>query len=160
MWAGVAKVTAYSRWKAVLARYGLPSGVRAVAGPFVPALEVATAITIAFFSARVGAAAACALLAAFSLAILRARAINGDRLPCGCFGGSESRHYTTMMWRNAFLVVLAALVLRAQPAVDVVGPSLPQGGEWIAAGLVAVGGALVLWMAWQVSSAFRHREHT
>lgn len=158
-WAAVAKLSAYARWKAVLARYGLPASVRYVAGPLVPVIEIATAVTIVFISARAGAAAACVLLAAFSLAILRARSINGDRLPCGCFGGSEDRHYRTMLWRNASLALLAALVLQARGEVNVTLPSMPQGGEWVAAGLVVVGGLLAVWMAWQVSSAFRNREH-
>jgi hypothetical protein len=131
-----------------------------VATPLVPVVELATALTIAFVSARAGAAVALVLLAAFSLAVLHARSINGDRLPCGCFGGSEERHYRTMLWRNAALALLAALVFRARADVEVLTPSMPTGREWIAAALFLVGGLIVLWMTWQVSAAFRHREHS
>ena len=110
-WAAVVKLLRYERWTAIVDRYALPSFLGTIAKPGVPLAEVAIAVTGVFVSQRVGAAAALAALALFSLAVLRARAINGDKLPCGCFGGSEERHYRTMILRNALLSTLAATVL-------------------------------------------------
>jgi hypothetical protein len=159
-WAAVAKILAFARWRAVLARYGLPSPLRRTALVGVPGGEVAIAAVTLFVSARAGAAAAVGALALFSLAVLRARAINGDTLPCGCFGGTEERHYRTMLWRNAALGALAAIVLLAREDPVGAGTELtrPSGPDLLPAILVVVGGAVMVWMAWQVASAFRRRE--
>ena len=144
-WAAVAKLVAFRRWSAVIARYGLPAPMDRIAGPLVPLAELAIAVTMLFVSARVGAAAAVGALALFSLAVLRARSINGDRLPCGCFGGTEERHYRTMIWRNAGLGALAAIVLLAHPErTDVGFPSAPEGSEMLPAALAVVGGIVVV----------------
>ena len=159
MWAAAAKFFAFPRWKAVIARYGLPAPIDRIAVPLVPVAELAIAIVMLFISARVGAAAAVGALALFSLAVLRARSINGDRLPCGCFGGTEERHYQTMIWRNTGLGVLAAVVLLARDEPAAIGtPASPEGAELLPAALAVFGGIVVLWTAWQVGAAFRRRE--
>ena len=157
-WAAVAKVFVYRRWRQIVTRYGLPSGLDAVIAPVVPVGEAAIATTIVGFEPRVGAAAALAALSLFSFAIVRARSITGDRLPCGCFGGGEDRHYRTMLWRNAALGGLAAVVLFARPQHVLTRPSFPTGAELIPAALVVVGVALALWTALQALGVFRGRE--
>ena len=154
-WAGVVKLLGYGRWSAILERYGLPGPLRAAAAPGVPAGEVAIAVTCAFVSPRAGAAAALALLSLFSLAVIRARSINGDRLPCGCFGGSEERHYRTMILRNAFLGALAGAVLLADGRVEPLSPALPTWGDALPALLVVCGAALAVWTVLQVSNAMK-----
>lgn len=107
------KLIRYERWTAIVDRYALPSVLGAIAKPTVPIAELAIAVVGLFVSPAIGASAALAALALFSLAVLRARRINGDKLPCGCFGGSEERHYRTMILRNGLLGALAAAILLA-----------------------------------------------
>lgn len=158
-WAGVAKIVAYRRWQQALERYGLPAPLRIVAAPSVPVFELAIAAVTLFVSPRVGVIAAVAALAAFSLAIMRARAMQGDRLPCGCFGGSSERNYQTMIVRNAFLGTLATIVLvsRIESAIEL--PSAPTASDALPVGLMVVGLALAIWIGVQASTYLRHREH-
>ncbi len=158
-WAGIAKIAAYRRWRNVLERYGLPKPVRTAAAPAVPLFELAVAAVVLFVSPRVGAIVAVATLAAFSLAIMRARALQGDRLPCGCFGGSSERNYQTMIVRNALLGTLATIVVisRIESAIEL--PSAPSASDALPVGLVVVGIALAIWISLQAGSHLRHREH-
>lgn len=160
LWGGAAKILAYERWRAVVARYDLPRAVGSVATPLVPALEIGVALTLAFVSPRAGAVVALAALSLFSLAVLRARAINGDRLPCGCFGGREERHYATMMWRNFALAVVAAIVLRGSRDSIAVGGSMPGRTDLLPVVLVVIGVVLALWMVSQLGSSSRPRGHS
>ena len=154
-WAALAKLLGYGRWTVILERYGLPSALRRVAAPGIPAGEAAIAVTGAFLTPRIGAAAALATLAVFSLAVLRARRINGDKLPCGCFGGSEERHYRTMILRNAFLAALAAAVLLGPRSLHPLDLSVPTIDDALPAALVVTGLALAAWTALQVSNALK-----
>lgn len=157
VWAAASKLFSFTRWNVTLNGYGLPRALRAIAAPAVPVLEIVAA-TLLLFVTRTGAAAALAILSMFCLAILRAREKTGDKLPCGCFGGSEQRDYRTMLWRNAFLAGLAAIVLFAEGRVAPVMPGAPAGGEWLAAALVVVGALVALWTALRVTDALRHKE--
>lgn len=156
-WASATKVFSFARWNLVLNGYGLPRAITSIAAPLVPVAEIGIALCLLFVSTRAGAAAALAMLAAFCLAILRARSIKGDRLPCGCFGGSESRRYQTMMWRNGFLGMLAAVVLLARDPVEVWIPATPRADEWFPAALVVIGASVALWTVLHVSAALRHK---
>lgn len=158
-WAAVAKITAFRRWQQVLERYGLPKPVRMVAGPAVPVFELVIAVISLLVSPRIGAIAAVAALAAFSLAIMRARTLQGDRLPCGCFGGSSERNYQTMIVRNAILGTLATIVLVSGLDSAIGLPSAPTASDALPVGLMVVGGALAIWTGLQASSYLRHREH-
>ena len=157
VWAAASKLFSFTRWNVTLNGYGLPRGVRAVAAPGVPVLELVTAALL-LFATRAGAAAALAILSMFCLAILRAREKSGDQLPCGCFGGSEQRDYRTMLWRNTFLAGLAAIVLFADGKVAPVMPSAPTGQEWLPVALVVVGAGVALWTALRVTEALRSKE--
>lgn len=160
-WAAAAKVLAYDRWRSILVRYGLPGGSARIAAPVVPIAELAAAV-ILWISPWLGAIYTVLLLSLFSLAILRARQRNGDRLPCGCFGGSEERHYALMLWRNGLMGALAALVFftpESDKETAIATLSSPSSGEILPVVLVVVGVVLVLWVAWQAVSSFRHREH-
>ena len=157
-WAAVAKIVAYRRWQQVLERYGLARPLRMAAAPAVPLFEVTIAAVTLFVSPRIGAIAAVAALAVFSLAIMRARALQGDRLPCGCFGGSSERNYQTMVVRNAVLGALATIVLisRIESTIDLPAPTA---SEALPVGLVVLGAALAIWTGLQASTYLRHREH-
>lgn len=133
-WAAVIKIARFSAWREALGGYGLPPPVESAASGAVPAAELAVAGTLLFGSARVGAALTIFLLSAFSLAVLRARMLEGDQVPCGCFGDTKARDYRVMITRNVLLGVLAAAVLllgaRGGPAT------------WPAAGAEILPGAL------------------
>jgi hypothetical protein len=158
-WAGIAKLVGLHRWRAVLGQYGLPASVAKAGTLLVPVTELAVAVTLVAFSARGGAIAVILCIALFSLAILRARSINGDRLPCGCFGGSAERHYRTMMLRNGGLGVLAAIVLVHRNELQPILPSMPTDGEVLPALLTLAGTVLVGWLAWYSSAAMRRHDH-
>jgi hypothetical protein len=157
-WAGVAKLLAYERWTTVLDGYGLPRSIKTFASPAVPLLELAISMTLILGAARAGGIAALIALVPFSAAIARARSVNGDRLPCGCFGGSEHRHYKTMLARNAALGVVAVMVISGGD-IGPVWSSAPSSDQLLPAALVFAGTALILWVAWQASISLRRREH-
>jgi hypothetical protein len=156
-WASVAKLSDLGAWRNVLGGYGIPERARPPLVIGVPLFELAIAVVIVLVSVEIGAVLSVIALAAFSLAILRARSLNGDRLPCGCFGASNVRDYKTMMLRNAFLGLLAALVLVSDATA--VRPSLPGAGETVPAALALGGIALIAWVARQTSVSLRRREH-
>ncbi len=142
-WAAAAKVLRPGAWNAALAGYRLPRSVSRAALVGVPAGEVGVAVLLVVGgrSGRAGAVAAVAMLSAFSLAVLRARRERGDRLPCGCFGGSGARDFRALLVRNAALGLLAAVVL-VVPEVDwdVSRPDL------VPAALAALGLTLIAWL--------------
>lgn len=158
-WAALAKLTDLGRWRSVLGRYGLPSLVVAIATPAVPLGELGIAVTTVTVSARGGAIAAIGALVMFSLAIVRARSISGDRLPCGCFGGSAERHYQTMMLRNAGLGTLAAIVLLSRGDLEPALPPVPSTGEVLPALLALAGTILIGWIAWHAATSLRSHDH-
>lgn len=153
-WAAIAKLSGFERWRTALAGYGLPTSIERPAAILVPVAELAVAFVTIAVSVRLGVLVALTLLALFSAAILRARSIKGDRLPCGCFGGSSVRHYTTMLVRNAALGILAVVALfgDADPSA-----SVPTGNEIFPAGLALAGLALVGWIAAQTSRSLSKR---
>jgi len=158
-WAGVAKLLTYHRWQRALAGYGMPRVVGNLAAPIVPVVELAIATALVFVSPRLGAIAAVGVLAAFSLAIMRARALQGDRLPCGCFGGSSERNYQTMVARNALLGALATIVLVAKLDTPLGLPSAPTADDALPIALVITGTGLALWTGLHAASSLRRREH-
>ncbi len=146
-WAALAKVARLQAWRRTLAGYRLPEALeRAVLG-VVPLAEGTAAVLLVAGDdvTRSGAALVVALLSAFSLAVLRARRIQGDRLPCGCFGGSGRRDYRLMLARNALLGGLAAAVLLV-PRVASFELEAPDASQVLPAALAALGLALVSWL--------------
>lgn len=155
-WAAVAKVVRFAAWREALAGYRLPDVAEVAARPLVPLVEAVTAALLLAGggASRAGAALALALTAAFSLAVLRARRLQGDRLPCGCFGGSGRRDYRLMLVRNATLGGAAALALLL-PAVASVEPAAPDPSQVLPAALAAAGVGLVAWLALAARKGFR-----
>ena len=159
-WAAGAKVARWSTWRATLPGYGIARGLLGPVAVGVPLLE-ATVSTLAVAGVtRVAMAAALALLSAFSFGVLRARARQGDRLPCGCFGRTEERDYRVMLARNAVLAALAGAVLLFGREVELLsGAGAPDMKDAVPGLLVAVGALLAVWMAKHATSLMHRREN-
>jgi hypothetical protein len=155
-WAALAKLVRFRDWRAALERYHLPRPLLPVAAAGVPFAEAVVAGIVVAGAGKPGAALALALLAAFSLAVMRAQQVQGDKLPCGCFGRTKVRDYRLLIVRNALLGAGAAAVLFSGSTVALLeGVRAPDRGESIAAVLVVVGVALILWMALHAAQMIR-----
>ncbi len=119
----------------------------------VPVAEAAVAISIVAGLARPGAALTLALLSAFTAAVARARAITGDKVPCGCFGKMTERDYRLVVGRNVLLGIAAAIVLlRAGTHSPLEGFAAPEASQVVPAVLVVAGIVLTLWVASQLGA--------
>jgi hypothetical protein len=145
-WAAIAKLLGWRRWTEALARYRLGRGLQSTASVAVPAAEAVASALLVSGVQGAGAAVAIALLAAFSLAVVRARAF--DDAPCGCLGRADVSDYRHVLARNAVLTAAAAFVLLAGREVTTSAatptPALP---------VVLVGVGLVA-MAWLVRQTY------
>jgi hypothetical protein len=152
-YAAVAKLAAPRRWRTALGGYDLPPRLRRPALVVVPLAEGAAALLLTLSAARAGAALGLALLSAFSLAVVRARARRGERLPCGCFGRSGVRDARLMLIRNALLAALCVAVLLVGPRAGAV--SVAPRVLLLPASLTGLGLAVALWLVWQARAAMR-----
>lgn len=153
-WAALAKVMNLSAWLGALSGYRLPARVRAAAAVVTPAAE--TLVAGLFFSGetRVASALLLVLIAVFSLSIVRARSLQGSRLPCGCFGSMKERDARALLARNTVLGMGAGALLVF--GRDVPGyPSVPSGGAWLPAVLAVTGTILMGWLLASARSGFR-----
>ena len=158
-WAAIAKLANRREWRDALEGYGLGRSTKSVAFWGVPIAEAAIVVVMLALSARAAAALTVALLASFSLALLRAKEIRGDRLPCGCFGKATDRDYRLMLVRNAGLGSLAAVVLLSGPEEGLlVEAAVPEAGELAPAVLALAGVLLAWWTVSQTMSAWRKKE--
>jgi hypothetical protein len=138
-WAAAAKLLGGEPWTDALSYYGLgPLERPAAIG--VPLLEAGVSLLVVAGLPRAGAALALGLLIAFSVAILRARARVGDRLPCGCFGRKARLDVRLALFRNAALGALAALVVVAPGSVEDL--RWPEGSELLPAAMGAAAAIL------------------
>lgn len=146
-WAVLAKAARPGAWRDALPGYRLPVRTTRLTLFAVPLAEAGAAVLLLSGDdvSKAGAALSVALLAGFSIAVLRARRLQGDRLPCGCFGGAGRRDYRIMLVRNAFLGGLAAAVLVVPDAwtFEIGSPGVSQ---LLPAALAALGVALVVWL--------------
>jgi hypothetical protein len=153
-WAALAKAARPRTWITSLTGYRPPKALRVPIAIAVPVGEGVLASLYFIGETRIGAASTLLVAALFSLVILRARILQGDRLPCGCFGSRRERDYRSLLARNTVLATAAAALLLF--GRDVKGfPSTPSGDAWIAAVLVAVGAALIIWLVLGVRSGLR-----
>jgi len=149
-WAAAAKAIWPAGWRGAVGGFGIGRRSEPFVSITVPVVELAVAVTILWGDARAGAALALALLAAFSAAVARARSLQGDRLPCGCFGRATVRDYRTMLARNALGGGLAGVVLLAGPRNGIFeAPGAPSGPELVPAALTCLGTVLVGWALWR-----------
>ena len=147
-WAGSAKILGADRWRTDLrVTYRLPRPIAAAAFVLVPWAEIGVVVALLTGWYRLGAVVAVVLLVASSIAIVRARVIQGtNRLSCGCFGGSAPRDYRVLLLRNGGLVVLAIALL-----VTVNDGPLPRGRvDVLAAAIATLGIVAAIWTARQV----------
>jgi uncharacterized membrane protein YphA (DoxX/SURF4 family) len=152
-WAGALKVARPRRWRESLFRYGLPRPVRVAALLGVPWIEIGVAAGLALGRVVEGAAAAAVLAAAFAVAILRARSLQGsDKLDCGCFGGRTARDYRVLLLRNGVIGVAALLVL-AGATNDLANRSASASALLVAFLVLFV--AAGCWAGWQVMRHYR-----
>jgi hypothetical protein len=155
-WASVAKILRFAEWKRILSAYGLPPSVHGVTSWGVPLVEALVVTLIVMGETRAGAALALMLLSGFSLALVRARSLQGERLPCGCFGRTKERDYRLLLARNAFLALLpATLLLGGRDVAPLSGARAPTGDDLVPTLLALAGILLALWTAREVSGAFR-----
>ena len=148
-WTALAKVVRPSRWSDAVHGYAIPAWMAGSSVVAVPLAEGAVVAALLSGLSRLGAGAAATLLMIFSLALLRARSMRGDRLPCGCFGGRKARDYRVMLARNAFLLVLALVVLAGGRDVSLLPGDLAR-GDLAPLGLAIGGLGLGAWVVSQV----------
>lgn len=147
-WAAAAKMVRRSAWRRALDGYSFPRSVVALVLWVTPFAEGLVVVLALVGYSRAAAAVAFVLLGAFTGALMRARALRGESVPCGCFGKTAERPVSLMLWRNAGLAV-CALVVFADPGdvqlfADV---RAPRAGEALAVALVVIGLALAAWAA-------------
>jgi hypothetical protein len=107
---------------------------------------------------RAGAAFTIVLLSGFSFALVRARALQGDRLPCGCFGAAKERDYRALLLRNGLLALLpASLLIAGKDVLPLSDVGLPNASETVPGILAVAGVAVAAWAAREVVHAF-HKE--
>jgi uncharacterized membrane protein YphA (DoxX/SURF4 family) len=157
-WAAAAKVIRLGSWRSELEGYALPRPLRHVALGGVPLLEAAVVALVLVGELPPAGALCIAAVSAFSLAILRRRSVEGDRLPCACFGRSTTRDYRVMLTRNLLLAVTGAVVVLGGPGVSVFdGLRAPGPGELLPVVLVVAGVTLITWMVVQASTSLRRK---
>lgn len=154
-WAALAKLAGSTRWRGALEGYRLPPRVERASVWAAPAAEALVVILLAA-NLQAGAAAATALLATFSLVIVRTRSLgSGDKLPCGCFGSTETRDYRVLLVRNATLGALAALILVAGERAGLAQQVRVRGGDAVPMLLVVLAALLISWTAVSTVASFK-----
>ena len=154
-WAFVAKAVAPRAWRSSLAGYGLPPVVLGPAAVWVPVAEGAVAVLVVAGFPRVAGALALSLLVVFSVAILRARAVSGDRIRCGCFAGARTSDYRGLLARNGLLAVAAVVAVVSGIDRFPEGARWPGSGETLPAALAAIGSAVAGWALFASGRALR-----
>jgi methylamine utilization protein MauE len=116
-WSAAWKAVAPRAWREVLARYGLGRAARPLA-MLIPTAEAGVVVLAAGGAARPAALLGLGLLAAFTVAAgWRWRADRGARLPCGCFGNSETS-VVGLLVRNAVLALAGVTALSGAEPLD------------------------------------------
>jgi peroxiredoxin len=139
--AGVAKLLDLPGSRKAVADFGVPAGIAKPLGTALPLAEIAIALTLIFVpTARWGAVAALALLAAFIGGISKAMR-RGEAPDCNCFGQIHSAPAgPKTLIRNAVLAAIAVVVVADGPAPAIDGWI----GDRSAGELVAIGVGLAL----------------
>jgi hypothetical protein len=155
-WSAVAKAVRPAAWRGALTGFHLP---RALSGPAFVAVPVAEAAVVGLGLLGLGSAAAwlaLALLGAFSIAVIRARLLTGEAVPCGCFGARTARDWRLVLARNALLAAVAAWALaQGSGASPRWSELVPRGGELVPAALATGSVLAAAWVLMQVGAASR-----
>jgi hypothetical protein len=136
--AAASKVARWGNWRRAVAAYRIPAPLEGATAALVPVGEASVPAAILAGAPAVGAALALFLLLAFTAAALRAARSAGDRLPCGCFGGSRRRSVRFILARNLGLGLMATAAADSGRSPD---PSFGP-GDAVPALLTAIGVAL------------------
>lgn len=153
-WSAASKVLRWGDWGVLLTRYRL-GRLAAATRVFVPICEAALAGALIAGVGRTAGAAVLVLIVVFSAAVLRLRALEGDRLPCGCFGRTTQRDYRITLARNALLSSLALLVTFGPHAEPLNELSMPRGADVLPAALIVSGIGAALWLGLSVARSLR-----
>lgn len=158
-WAVAAKLMHWSTWTSSLGAYGISGGITPLVAVLVPLAELVVVVLILVGPIRLGLASTLLLVSTFSLGILRARAQQGDKVPCGCFGQTDARDYRVLLVRNGFLGGLAGVALATGATESIAAlAEVPAPADILPAVLVGGGAVLASWLGWQVVS-MRRKEH-
>jgi hypothetical protein len=153
-WAALSKLVSYERWRRALAGYKLPEALERVARLGTPALEAVVLAVVLSGPLPLAGALTLLMLAGFCLVVLRARAIRGNKLPCGCFGGADERDYRLMLVRNAILAIPAGVLALSGDAGLIDRLASIEGADYVPLGLVLGAAVLVAWVTMGVWGAF------
>jgi hypothetical protein len=124
----------------------------------VPLAEGAIAALVVAGASAPSSILALALLGAFSGAILRARALHGSRVPCGCFGRAKARDFRVLLGRNLALGGLAGGVLTTGASFPLLDwARTPAHGELLPAALVVAGLVIAAWLGRMASATLRRQ---
>jgi hypothetical protein len=145
-WAAASKLAGFERWRRALSGYSLPGGFESVARFGTPVLEIAAVVLVLTGPLEVAGALVLALISGFCIVVLRARAAQGDRLPCGCFGGTSERDYRLMLIRNAALAVPAGVLTLAGGNGMIARLGSVAASDVLPLVLVLLAAALIMWM--------------
>jgi hypothetical protein len=152
-WAGVAKTLHAERWRQDIRAYRLARPVRAFAFLVLPWIEIGVALVAVGGRADIAAWVALVLVVSFSVAIARARLLQGtNKLSCGCFGGTAARDYRLLLLRNLALGSVAAWILLD---LDARWALIPGSRDALPALLVVLIIAAILWIARQAATFLR-----
>ena len=150
--AAVSKVVARRRWHLVLAAHRLPAVVGRAAAWFVPAAELAVPVLVLAGLPRAAGLWSALLLAAFSFELVRVRRRDGDRVPCGCFGGRETVGIGAALLRNVGVGALAVFVWSsARNGPTVAWPAPPSEGDVLPMILLLASVAAAALAGWRAS---------
>lgn len=141
-WAALAKITAWSRWRATVSDYGFVGFMGGLAVVSVPLAEAFVPVLLLAGAVRPAGILAAVLVCGFSLAILRAHNRLGERLPCGCFGGDKQRDFRVLLARNAILGAAGGLVASGDTSIFG-GLPAPAADTFLPVVLTLVGIALI-----------------
>ena len=154
----IAKLSGWSTWRRALRSYGLPEPLERLPAFAVPSAEVLVALLPLLGLRSSAGLLALALLSAFCVAIVAARARGDRRIDCGCFGDPRRRDYRVLLLRNGVLGVVAAVAWRTgEDAWALRSLGVPRGSELIPAAITVVGLALAAWVAAQAVRALGRR---
>ena len=125
----------------------------------VPVVELGTATLLLVGPPVAGAGVALALLTAFSVVLLRARALRGDRCRALASAGAQIGTTASALERNAALALPAVLLLFAGQAgrgLDALGS--PGAGDALPLALAALGFLVAIWTIQQARTALRRED--
>jgi hypothetical protein len=154
-WSAVSKMIRPQSWRTVLQRYRL-GAISTATLLLVPVAEALVVALVLMGETRAAGAMSVGMLSAFTLAVVRLRDLEGDRLPCGCFGSNKVRDYRVVLLRNTILGIAAAVMLAGSRDVDLLeGVGVPGGGQIVPALLMVSAVAVAVWLLYSVTRSFK-----